>query len=153
MTFFTVPTELSEELLNQTIKKYRYLNNPNLDTLERLVAYYLRVMYPNIVFRVDLMEEFKNKEKLYIKQSDKKPFPTLFICEPKGDFSGAFIEMKCETENIFDSSGKLKTDRLKEEKKVLDVLYAKGYYTAFGLGFSGTVDVLNSYLRFSNKVR
>lgn len=149
MLKFRIPHVHSEELLQDAITGYRWLKNPTEENLHDLIAYYIRVKYPDVIFRTDaggLKLSIGTALKFNKKQSRDRIYPDLFIVEPRGEFSGLFIELKRETENLYNKNGELKNEHYKEQKKMLDLLYAKGYYTTFGVGFMASVDIINAYL-------
>lgn len=149
MLKFNVPHIHSEELLQETILRYRRTANPTEENLHDLLSYYLRVRHPDIIFRTDaggLKMSLGVSLKFHKKQSREKVYPDIFIPEPRGEFHGIFIELKRETEIIYNKHNQLKNDHLKEQKRILDLLYVKGYYTTFGVGFEASVNIIEKYL-------
>lgn len=150
-----MPKTYNENCLNEVVKKYRKLKKPTVANLQDIVTYYIRVMYPNVIFRMDISAIKKRLDFRFIKylQPKNNVYPSLFIAEPSGEFHGLYIEFVAETENIYNKSGKLKSDELRKKKEMLDILYSKGYYTAIGAGYMSCIDTINSYLNSNGKVR
>jgi hypothetical protein len=92
-------------------------------TTHRAVCDYLRYAYPKVIFNSDLSGSMK----LSIGQAvalknlrSGRGFPDLIIMEPRNGYSGLFIELKKEGEQILTKSGKPCTDHLKEQFTMID---------------------------------
>jgi hypothetical protein len=116
--------------------------------LQQQVCDYLRLQYPNVMFRSD----FASGMKLSIGQATKhkrlqsgKGYPDLFIIEPRGGYSGLFIELKDTP--IYKRDGSLRaSEHLAEQQACHDILVDKGFAACFAVGFDESVDIINNYM-------
>lgn len=117
-------------------------------TLHSQVCSYLKIQYPKVLFMTDL-----SGIKLTIGQAVKlkylrsgRAWPDLFIAEPRGRFSGMFIELKADTP--YRQGGMIKKNQhLEEQEKMLIELINRGYYCFFGYTFDGIKKTIDDYMR------
>lgn len=80
------------------------------------------------------------------KSIQKKGFkcPDVLILEPRGGYSGLFIELKVKSP--FKQNGELYSDKhLEGQQKSINDLKAKGYYACFSVGFDQTKQIIDTY--------
>ena len=120
--------------------------------LQKQICNYLEMQYPKVIFLSDtiasckltLMQAIRNKK---IQKNGFK-IPDLLILEPKGNYSGLFIELKNETPFIKDGNIKAsQKDHLKEQQKSINILNEKGYSSCFSWGFEMTKKIIDEYLK------
>jgi hypothetical protein len=139
--------------------------------LQVMVADYLRMQYPNVLFHSDFGSGIKLTPGQAIKQKrqngGRRAWPDMFIAEPKhgrklvkviGDeeatqfffYSGLFIELKKEGTRIYKKDGSFASEHIEEQAKMLALLGAKGYKAVFGVGFENTKEIIDNYLGGNN---
>ena len=117
--------------------------------LQSQVCNWLKIQYPKVLFASDTIasikltpqQQLRNKK---IQNSDFK-LPDLLIFEPKGNFSGLFIELKVKSP--FKKNGEiLKDEHLEGQLKTINDLKSKGYYACFSWSFEMTISIINQYM-------
>lgn len=127
--------------------------------LHQQVCQYLRMQYPDIIFRTD----FAAGIKMTIGQASKhrrlqsgRAYPDLFIAQPIAKFytideqrvyqhCGLFIELKAT--NIYKKDGTLKAnDHVKQQARVLGQLEERGYIARFAIGFDQAKRIIDAYM-------
>ena len=114
------------------------------------IAQYLRLRYPNVIYRYDLAADLK----LSIGQAKKhkalqhyRGYPDLFIAEPRGKYHGLFIEIKKDGTRIFTNKGPLVADaHIREQFDMLADLRQRGYQAQFAIGFDNAKQLIDEYL-------
>jgi hypothetical protein len=114
------------------------------------IAQYLRLRYPNVIYRYDLAADLK----LSIGQAKKhkalqhyRGYPDLFLAEPRGKYHGLFIEIKKDGTRIFTKKGLLVADEhIREQFDMLADLRQRGYQAQFGIGFDNVKQLIDEYL-------
>ena len=118
--------------------------------LHRQVAAYLKLQYPNLIFHSDFaagvkMTMWQAKKNKAIQSG--KSWPDLFIAEPRGEYSGLFIEIKTSLAKVYKKDMSFKKDEhIEAQSGMLDRLYEKGYLAVFGCGFDECIRIVNDYL-------
>ncbi len=122
-------------------------NQPEFE-LQKKTCKWLSIQYPKALFLSDTIASVKltipqqNRNKLIQKNSFKTP--DLLIFEPKGNYSGLFIELKVKSP--FKLNGELlKDEHLEAQQKTINELKSKGYYACFSWSFEMTMDIINKY--------
>lgn len=128
--------------------------------LQTMVADYLRMRYPNVLFHSDFGSGIKLTKGQAIKQKrqngGRRGWPDMFIAEPidrdKGEiswkkFNGMFLELKKEGTRVLKKDGTPATDHIGEQLKVLEALGKKGYACYMVCGFDEAKDVIDEYLK------
>lgn len=87
-----------------------------------------------------------------------RSWPDLFIYEPRRGYYGLAIELKTEGTIIIlkrgDKKGHLTKDsHIREQFFMLKALREKGYYANFGIGFEGTIKLIQWYFGVSVQER
>lgn len=120
------------------------------ESIQVMVAGYLKLKYPGVIFRSDFAagakmtmgQSIRNKS-----MQEGRAYPDLFIAEPRLPYCGLFIELKRNREEIYLKTGKLSNNRhVQEQAAMLDRLREKGYKAVFACGFSEVVQVIDRYL-------
>lgn len=115
------------------------------------VCNWLKVQYPNVIFRSDL-----GGIRLSIGQARQakmlqhtRSYPDLFLPEPVESYHGLFIEIKYEDNDLFNKKGDsfIKSEHLFEQASLLCSLNERGYFADFSIGFERTKLLIEDYLR------
>lgn len=115
-----------------------------------VLAAYLRIHYPDAIYRFDLAADLKLTpgQAAKHKKLQGRGYPDLFIAEPRGGHHGLFIEIKRTRDDYLrKTDGKLKAgDHLAEQAEMLERLRNKGYMTTFAAGADGCAKVIDDYM-------
>ena len=134
--------------------------------LYKIIAQYLQVQYPDVIYRFDLAADLKLTAGQAVKHKMLHPnrgYPDLFIAEPKirqyrdsegmikltqtKFYSGLYIELKKEGTRLKKKNGEWASDHIKEQAEMLERLEFRGYKAVFCCGFDETKQVLDNYLK------
>lgn len=118
-------------------------------TLQAQICQWLSVQHPDVLFQSDTVASVRLSAPQAIRNTriQKRGFksPDLALYEPKGTYSGLFIELK--TESPFKKDGNLKKcPHLEGQQKSINDLRRKGYYACFSWGFEQTKQLIENYL-------
>jgi hypothetical protein len=118
------------------------------------VTRYLKLQYPEVLYKVDLESDFKlsiqaGRRNKQLQKS--RGWPDLFIAHPSTGFSGMFLELKVETPYLKDGKTLKSSEHLKEQSEMIWQLRRRGYYADFGVGFEDCKKQIDAYLN-SKKV-
>lgn len=115
-----------------------------------MVADYLKLRYPNIIFKSN--KEDGRKRKLYEQQfhkrinSPSRGFPDIFVFEPRGKYHGLALELKAADVSVWLKDGSLTTDsHVQEQSAVLERLIERGYQAHFVSGFGEARTAIDRY--------
>jgi hypothetical protein len=116
--------------------------------LYRDVAAYLRLQYPKVMYHFDLtglnLSKAQAGQMKAIQHSSG--YPDLFICEPRGDYHGLFIELKAEGTRIWKADKTPASDHIAEQMDRLNDLTDRGYDCYIIAGFEYVKQVIDEYL-------
>ena len=121
--------------------------------IHRQVCDYLRLQYPNVLFRTDMggVRLTMGQARAARATQHGRAWPDLFIAEQrysKSDkemYGGLFIELKAT--NIYKKDGTLKSNtHVQEQADVLKALADRGYLAVFAVGFEEAKSIIDSYL-------
>lgn len=120
--------------------------------LQAQVADYIRLQYPDVIFHSDFGSGIKLTMGQAIKQKrlngGRRSWPDMFLAEPKGKYSGLFIELKREGTRIFKKDGALVADEhIREQFDMLHDLRRKGYAAEFACGFDEAKKLIDDYMK------
>lgn len=119
-------------------------------TLQKQVAQYLRLQYPDVFFLSDTVASVKLTIPQQVRnkaiQCPAFSCPDLLIFEPNNEYHGLFIELKAESPFKKDGSLK-KSDHLEAQEATLDKLIAKGYNAMFAWNFEQIKAIIDNYLK------
>ena len=106
------------------------------------VVRWLRTQYPKVLFTASAggMRTSISTAKKMKAMGYRKGCPDLMIFEIRGDFAGAFIELKAP-----------KGRASKEQIDFLADLTGRGYFTAIAQGFDRAVEVIDKYLKLKGE--
>ena len=117
--------------------------------LQIQITDYLRLQYPNILFRSDLAGiRLPIGQATQVKriQSDRG-WPDLFIAEPRNGCPGLFLELKVSESDLYTKTGALrKSQHIREQTHMLGDLRQRGYRAEFAIGFDGAKSIIDEYL-------
>lgn len=110
---------------------------------------YVRTRYPDVIFtsessgiRLTMGQAVKAK-----KLRSGARLPDFWMAEPRGRFSGFFLELKRNHDEVFRKDGSLKQDdRVLGQAGVLRRLSEKGYKAEFACGLQQAIDELDYYM-------
>lgn len=118
--------------------------------IQEMIAQYLSLQYPGIIFRSDLggirlnMGQAMEVKRL---QGGNRAFPDMFVCAARQGYHGLFGEIKTSVNEVYTKAGKLRQDtHTQEQWRVLQRLCAEGYYAGFWTGFSHAKTIIDWYL-------
>lgn len=131
----------------------------NESELQVMVADYLRMQYPDVLFHSDFGSGIKLTMGQAIKQKrqngGRRAWPDMFIAEPvKASYvvhHGLFIEIKKEGTRIYKKDGTFASEHIEEQAKTLALLGAKGYKAVFAVGFDEAKKLIDDYLSKGGK--
>lgn len=136
--------------------------------LQVMVADYLRIRYPKVLFHSDFGSGIKLTQGQAMKQKrqngGRRGWPDMFIAEPRGylgelmpdsasgqiECAGMFLELKVAGTRIFKKDGSPATPHIAEQLEVLRALSARGYHTAMVRGFDEAKKIIDDYLGGNN---
>lgn len=135
--------------------------------LQKAVALYLRMEYPDVIFHSD----FGSGVKLSIYQAKmqkmqnggKRAWPDMFIAQKSTIivkakngglkqmfYGGMFIELKKEGVRLKKKNGEWASDHIKEQAELLEDLRKRGYAATFAIGFDEATNKIDEYLGGNN---
>lgn len=125
--------------------------------LHQQVCDYLRLQYPDVLFRTDFAAGIKmtmGQATKHKRLQSVRAWPDIFIAQPQyydsthtqgEEQHGLFIELKAK--NIYKKDGSLlANDHIAEQAKVLDRLTSLGYAAYFAVGFDEARKIIDDYL-------
>jgi len=122
--------------------------------LQKQVCSYLKIKYPNIIFRSDFSSGMKlsiNQAMIHKSLQSSRSFPDIQILQPSRGYHGLFIELKKEGTRIYLTTGPRKgqltaDQHIQEQALMLKHLNNLGYCARFGVGFEKTQKLIDWYL-------
>lgn len=126
-------------------------NQKREEILQIQIAKYLRLKYPNVIFRSDVSSGMRLPMFLSVKaakmQSGSK-FPDMCIFEARHGFNAMLLELKKSREEIYTKSDMLRqSEHIQAQAEVLRQLRVKGFSAEFYCGFDEAVRAIDAYLR------
>ena len=121
--------------------------------LSYLIAEYLELQYPDIIFRFDIASNLKmtigQAKLIKDKFKHKRGFPDLTIFQPSTDgFHGLFLELKKDRNSLYKKNGQLRKNKhILEQLEVIKKMNSLGYYANFSCGFDETKMIIDIYLK------
>lgn len=128
--------------------------------LQIMVADYLRLRYPDVIFHSDYGSGIKLTVGQAARQKrmngGRRAYPDLFIAKPRLTMQddmpiyihGLFIELKKEGTKIVKRDGEMVADaHIREQAKMLRELEDNGYMAVFACGFDEAKKVIDWYLK------
>ena len=121
--------------------------------LQVMVAQYLRLRYPDTLFHSDYGSGVKLTPGQARAQSQqnggRRAWPDLFIAEPRGAYTGLFIELKRAGTRLRKRDGNYSTVHIAEQAEVLGQLRERGYAAEFACGFNEAQTKIDEYMELS----
>lgn len=127
--------------------------------LQIMVADYLRLRYPDVIFHSDYGSGIKLTAGQAARQKrmngGRRAYPDMFIAKPRLTMQddmpvyihGLFIELKKEGTKIRKKDGELvANEHIREQAKMLRELEQNGYMAVFACGFDQAKKVIDWYL-------
>lgn len=135
--------------------------------LQVMVADYLRLHYPDVLFHSDFGSGIKLTMGQAAKQKrqngGRRAWPDMFIAQPRFETDplepigvlayGLFIELKKEGARLKKKNGEWATPHIAEQAEVLKKLRDCGYWAEFACGFDEAKKIIDAYLGDKNKRR
>lgn len=123
--------------------------------LQVMVADYLRLQYPKVLFHSDFGSGIKLTPGQAVKQKrqngGRRAWPDMFIAEPMEVagriYNGLFIELKKDGTRIKKKDGSWASEHIAEQADVLDRLNFRGYKARFVVGFDEAKQLIDYYLK------
>jgi len=122
----------------------------NEKDLQINVCSWLKLQYPDVIFTSESsgLRLTMGQARSLAKQRSGKGLPDLMILEPRGDYSGLFIELKREGEKVFRRDGQIRSDvHLQEQYNIINRLNNKGYLAGFAIGFDEARNMITKYMK------
>lgn len=127
--------------------------------LYKLIARYMQIQYPDVIYRFDLAADMKLTMGQAAKHKSLHPFrgyPDLFIAKAKLMQTkdgmpfikhGLFLELKKDGVRILKRDGSYVADEhIREQAKMLESLECEGYEARFAVGFDQAKQIIDDYI-------
>lgn len=123
------------------------------ESVHRAVVHYLRLRYPNVLFRTDGagLTLTKSQAGIYKSLNATSGWPDLQVVYSSRRFHGLFIEIKKENVQIYCKTGPRKgllvaDPHIQAQATVLQQLNDLGYFARFGVGFENCKRIIDYYM-------
>lgn len=121
--------------------------------LQVMVADYLRLKYPGVLFHSDFGSGVRLTPGQAIKQKrqngGQRAWPDMFIAEPQVVnevvYNGLFLELKRERTRLKKKNGEWASEHIAEQAEVLERLQFRGYRAEFAVGFDEAKKLIDEY--------
>lgn len=118
--------------------------------LRRMLARWLQLQHPNVIYRFDLAADLKltmGQARKHKELHPKRGYPDLFIAEPRSCYHGMYVELKADGKSPYKRNGELKkSEHLKEQSEFIQNLNCRGYFAVFATGFDEAKLLIEKYL-------
>lgn len=122
--------------------------------LQRSICNYLRVKYPNVIFRSDYASGLHltmNQAMTHKSLQSGNSWPDLFIYHPSRGFHGMALELKKDGTAIYVTRGPRKgemvaQEHIQKQDAMLQALRHEGYFASFAIGYDKTIGLIDWYL-------
>lgn len=118
--------------------------------LQKQVAIYIRMQYPDVIFHSDFGSGVKltpwQAKMQKMQNGGRRAWPDMFLAEPVGKYHGLFVELKKEGTRIKKKNGDWASEHIAEQDAVLSELNDKGYKAEFAIGFEQALNLIDDYL-------
>lgn len=129
------------------------------------VAQYLKLQYPDVIFRTDFSAGVKMTMGQAIKHKtlqSGRAYPDLFVAKviksdgiggklsitsPDAGYSGLFLELKRPGTRLRTKTGRWATEHIAEQAEILEKLRQEGYKAEFAVGFEEAKAIIDEYLK------
>lgn len=120
------------------------------EAVQLQVAAYLRLKWPQVMFRTDFAAGIKMTMPQAVKHKKMQSgrgWPDIFIAVPNHGKHGLFLELKEPRNTVYLKDGRLSTERhVQEQAEILQALKWLGYEANFAVGFEDAVHQIEQYL-------
>lgn len=118
--------------------------------LQKQVAIYIRMQYPDVIFHSDFGSGVKltpwQAKMQKMQNGGRRAWPDMFLAEPVGKYHGLFVELKKEGTRLKKKNGDWASEHIAEQDAVLSELNDKGYKAEFAIGFEQALNLIDDYL-------
>ena len=135
--------------------------------LQVMVADYLRLQYPSVLFHSDFGSGIKLTPGQAVKQKrqngGRRAWPDMFIAQPRFETDsstslelvahGLFIELKKEGTRLKKKNGEWASEHIAEQANILRALRIRGYSAEFACGFEEAKAIIDKYLGAMKQIR
>jgi hypothetical protein len=119
------------------------------ELITEILANYLRMFYPDVIYHIDFGSGTKLTKGQAIKQAklNRRGYPDLFIAEPRNGYQGMFLELKKDGVRLVKRDGVTwASEHIREQAQMLEALGERGYWTDFAVGYDNAVELIQEYL-------
>lgn len=118
--------------------------------LQKQVAIYIRMQYPDVIFHSDFGSGVKltpwQAKMQKMQNGGRRAWPDMVLAEPVGKYHGLFVELKKEGTRLKKKNGDWASEHIAEQDAVLRELNDKGYKAEFAIGFEQALNLIDDYL-------
>ena len=117
--------------------------------LYELIATFLRLQYPNVIYRFDLAADLKltaGQAAKHKRLHPRRGYPDLFIAHPVGKYHGMYLELKKDGTRLRKRNGDFASEHIKEQWEMLGALTLRGYKAEFAIGYDDAIAQIKAYL-------
>lgn len=120
--------------------------------LQQMLADYMRVTYPKIIFRSDFAAGIKmtmGQAMKHKRLQHGSAYPDFFVAAANRGYHGLFLELKHLTAHnlpYLKDGSMSKSRHLQDQHHTLQVLSQAGYYARFAIGFDHAKAIVDWYL-------
>lgn len=114
----------------------------------KTLSIYMRLQHPGVLFHWDLAGLNLSMAQAGMQKAIQfgRGFPDFQILEPRGIYSGCFIEIKADNTKLYKKNGTYATPHIAEQADMIKLLIERGYRACFGVGFDECKDIIDRYL-------
>lgn len=120
--------------------------------LQKQVAIYIRMQYPDVIFHSDFGSGVKltpwQAKMQKMQNGGRRAWPDMMIAEPVGKYHGLFIELKKDGTRLKKKNGEWASQHIAEQAEVLEMLRFRGYRAEFAVGFDQAKELIDDYMKF-----
>lgn len=138
----------------QPNRRYIPKKKSHEESIQRQVCSYLRLQYPQVIFRTDFtagripLTPYQGRQ--YAALQSGRGFPDIFIYTARRGYCGLALELKRDGTVIYATrgprKGKLTSEiHIQEQAAVLQRLNNEGYFARFAVGFDKAVKIIDWY--------
>lgn len=119
------------------------------ERLHSALATHIKLQYPEVVFTSESsgIRVPKYLAVMMKKQRSKHKQLDMIILEPNKHFHGMILELKKDRSEVYKKTGGIKSNpHIEEQKKTIDLLDSKGYYSDFACGIDEAIEMVDNYM-------